>query len=71
MFLRAEARRIDGQLGAFAGRIRRDSWVNQAKFLAEGDTAGVRGQVRQALKTGRYLPEVDTLTLSWSGITTA
>ncbi|MCB2074741.1 MAG: hypothetical protein H6917_18170 [Novosphingobium sp.] len=32
--------RIDGQLGAFAGRIRRDSWVEQAKFLAGGDTAG-------------------------------
>ncbi|MCB2060520.1 MAG: hypothetical protein R3E09_04580 [Novosphingobium sp.] len=32
--------RIDAQLGAFAGRIRRDSWVEQAKFLASGDTAG-------------------------------
>jgi predicted flap endonuclease-1-like 5' DNA nuclease len=32
--------RIDPQLGAFAGRIRRDSWVEQAKFLAAGDTAG-------------------------------
>lgn len=32
--------RIDAQLGAFAGRIRRDSWVEQAKFLAGGDTAG-------------------------------
>ena len=32
--------RIDTQLGAFAGRIRRDSWVEQAKFLAGGDTAG-------------------------------
>lgn len=31
---------IDAQLGAFAGRIRRDSWVEQAKFLASGDTAG-------------------------------
>lgn len=32
--------RIDPQLGAFAGRIRRDSWVEQAKFLAAGDAAG-------------------------------
>lgn len=32
--------RIDGQLGQFSGRIRRDSWVEQAKFLAAGDTAG-------------------------------
>jgi predicted flap endonuclease-1-like 5' DNA nuclease len=32
--------RIDPQLGAFAGRIRRDSWVEQAKFLAAGDRAG-------------------------------
>jgi predicted flap endonuclease-1-like 5' DNA nuclease len=32
--------RIDAQLGTFAGRIRRDNWVDQAKFLAAGDTAG-------------------------------
>ena len=32
--------RIDPQLGAFTGRIRRDSWVEQAKFLAAGDSAG-------------------------------
>jgi predicted flap endonuclease-1-like 5' DNA nuclease len=32
--------RIDAQLGQFSGRIRRDSWVEQAKFLAAGDTAG-------------------------------
>ena len=31
--------RIDPQLGAFAGRPRRDSWVEQAKLLASGDTA--------------------------------
>ena len=36
----AEIDRIDGQLGLFAGRIRRDSWVEQAKFLAAGDAAG-------------------------------
>lgn len=32
--------RIDSQLGAFAGRPARDSWVEQAKFLATDDVAG-------------------------------
>lgn len=32
--------RIDAQMGAFAGRIRRDSWVEQAKYLAADDVAG-------------------------------
>ena len=40
----ADIDRIDAQLGTFAGRIRRDSWVEQAKFLAAGDTAGFEGQ---------------------------
>ncbi len=31
--------RIDAQLGAFQGRIRRDSWIEQAKLLSGGDTA--------------------------------
>lgn len=31
--------RIDPQLGAFSGRIRRDNWVEQAKLLSGGDTA--------------------------------
>lgn len=35
---------LDAKLGAFAGRPRRDSWVEQAKFLAAGDTAGFEGQ---------------------------
>ena len=35
---------IDAQLGTFAGRIRRDSWVEQAKFLAVDDTAGFEGK---------------------------
>lgn len=30
---------LDAQLGAFAGRIRRDNWVEQAGFLARGDVA--------------------------------
>jgi len=36
----AEIDRIDAQLGRFSGRIRRDSWVEQARFLAAGDTPG-------------------------------
>jgi len=32
--------RIDAQLGQFAGRIRRDNWVEQARLLAAGDTSG-------------------------------
>ncbi|MCB2047544.1 MAG: hypothetical protein KDE32_04875 [Novosphingobium sp.] len=35
----AEIDRIDAQLGAFAGRIRRDGWVEQAQLLAGGDTS--------------------------------
>jgi predicted flap endonuclease-1-like 5' DNA nuclease len=40
----ADIDRIDAQLGTFAGRIRRDSWVEQAKFLAADDTAGFEGK---------------------------
>ena len=32
--------KIDPQLGAFAGRLERDRIVEQADFLARGDTAG-------------------------------
>ncbi|WP_066558924.1 hypothetical protein [Croceicoccus bisphenolivorans] len=35
-----DVQRIDAQLGRFAGRITRDDWRTQAKYLAEGDTAG-------------------------------
>ncbi len=31
---------IDAQLGDFAGRIRRDNWVDQAGYLARKDKAG-------------------------------
>ncbi len=31
---------IDAQLGVFQGRIRKDNWVEQAKFLAGSDVAG-------------------------------
>lgn len=33
----ADIDRIDAQLGRFQGRIRRDSWVEQAALLAKGD----------------------------------
>lgn len=36
----AEIDRIDARLGRFQGRIRRDDWPGQARFLASGDTAG-------------------------------
>ena len=35
-----EAMRLDAQLGPFAGRITRDRWIEQARFLAAGDRAG-------------------------------
>ncbi len=35
----AEVERIDAQLGAFAGRIQRDNWIEQARLLAGGDVA--------------------------------
>lgn len=40
----ADVARVDGQLGTFAGRIQRDSWIEQAKLLAAGDTAGFEGK---------------------------
>jgi predicted flap endonuclease-1-like 5' DNA nuclease len=36
----AEADHVDAQLGAFKGRVARDQWVEQARLLAAGDTAG-------------------------------
>ena len=35
-----EVDRLDGQLGAFRGRIARDRIVEQAQYLARGDTDG-------------------------------
>jgi predicted flap endonuclease-1-like 5' DNA nuclease len=32
--------RVDAQMGAFKGRITRDRWVEQARYLAAGDIAG-------------------------------
>lgn len=36
--------RIDAQLGSFAGRPRRDNWVEQARLLAGGDQAAYEAQ---------------------------
>ena len=36
----ADVTEIDSKLGAFAGRLKRDNWVDQAKLLSAGDIAG-------------------------------
>jgi predicted flap endonuclease-1-like 5' DNA nuclease len=36
----ADIARVDPQLGAFQGRIARDNWIEQCRYLAAGDTAG-------------------------------
>jgi predicted flap endonuclease-1-like 5' DNA nuclease len=36
----ADIAAIDAKLGSFAGRPRRDNWVDQAQLLAAGDVAG-------------------------------
>ncbi|MEO9601493.1 hypothetical protein [Parasphingorhabdus sp.] len=36
----AEISEVDQHLGTFSGRITRDSWIDQAKFLAKDDIAG-------------------------------
>ena len=40
----ADLARIDAQLGSFAGRPQRDQWIEQARLLAAGDTAGYEGR---------------------------
>lgn len=35
-----DAARLDDQLGPFRGRMMRDRWIEQARFLAAGDRAG-------------------------------
>lgn len=35
-----QAQDLDARLGPFAGRLHRDRWVEQARFLAAGDRAG-------------------------------
>lgn len=36
----ADLAAVDSQLGTFAGRPKRDGWIEQAGFLASGDVAG-------------------------------
>lgn len=36
----ADIARLDPQLGAFQGRIARDNWVEQARYLSAGDVSG-------------------------------
>ena len=36
----ADVAEIDPKLGAFAGRITRDNWIDQAQLLSAGDIAG-------------------------------
>ena len=36
----ADVARVDARMGAFKGRIARDRWVEQARYLAAGDAAG-------------------------------
>ncbi len=43
----AEIDRIDAELGRFAGRIRRDAWVEQAKLLSAGDESGFANKFGQ------------------------
>ena len=35
-----QAAEVDARLGAFKGRIFRDRWIDQARYLERGDTAG-------------------------------
>lgn len=39
-----DAAALDAQLGSFRGRLQRDRWIEQARFLADGDTAGYEAQ---------------------------
>lgn len=40
----ADLAALDPKLGAFAGRPKRDNWMEQAKHLAAGDVAGFEAQ---------------------------
>ena len=40
----ADLDELDTKLGAFAGRPRRDNWVEQARLLAAGETAAYEAQ---------------------------
>jgi len=36
----AQAAEVDARLGAFKGRIFRDRWIDQARYLEQDDVAG-------------------------------
>ncbi|MET0377076.1 MAG: hypothetical protein ABW128_22815 [Rhizorhabdus sp.] len=40
----AQAAEVDARLGAFKGRIFRDRWIDQARYLENGDAAGFEGE---------------------------
>jgi len=40
----ADIAAVDTRMGAFKGRITRDKWVEQARYLAVGDRAGFEAQ---------------------------
>lgn len=40
----AQAAEVDARLGAFKGRIFRDRWIDQARYLENGDVAGFEGE---------------------------
>lgn len=40
----AQAAEVDARLGAFKGRIFRDRWIDQARYLEQGDTAGFEAE---------------------------
>ncbi|HWJ69677.1 MAG TPA: hypothetical protein VNS79_06505 [Sphingobium sp.] len=44
---------VDAQLGNFKGRIVRDNWVEQAKFLASGDADGFEAKFGKLDKPGQ------------------
>jgi predicted flap endonuclease-1-like 5' DNA nuclease len=39
-----QATTLDSQLGAFTGRMHRDRWIDQARYLASGDRAGFEAE---------------------------
>lgn len=44
---------VDAHLGTFKGRITRDNWIEQARFLASGDTAGFEAKFGKLDKPGQ------------------
>jgi predicted flap endonuclease-1-like 5' DNA nuclease len=46
--------RVDAHLGTFKGRIKRDNWVEQARFLVEGDIAGYEARFGKLDSPGNH-----------------